>query len=72
MVVFPYRQKDGYCSILEAVDRADARQWLKDCSGDGVRFCEVNIDHCELKEMYGPDIDKHVEGFLERHRNFVT
>ena len=73
MKAYPYRQKNGYRSILEAVDRNDARQYLKACSGRGVRFCEIEIDLIKLQEIwFSPDKDQIVDLLLANHRNFVT
>ena len=73
MIVYPYRQKNGYRSILEAVDRDDARQWLKSCSGRGVRFCEVKMEVPELHEtQMAQDSDDRIDRLLSEHRNFVT
>jgi hypothetical protein len=73
MVVYPYRQPNGYRSILEAVDRDDARQWLKGCAGHGVRFCEVDMDIATLHEtQLAQDSDTRIENLLATHRIFVT
>lgn len=73
MNVYPYRQKNGRRSILEAVDRSDARQWLKSCSGRGVLFCEVEMDVPELhKTQFAQDSDDRIDKLLSEHRNFVT
>jgi hypothetical protein len=72
MVVYPYRQKNGRRSILEATCRDDARQWLR-TFGKGTRFCEVEMDVVFLHYAQGGErIDFIVDSFLDCLRNFTT
>ena len=58
---FPYRQANGYRSILEAVDRRDARQWLS--AYPGTRFCEVEMDGATQSEiLQAEDRDARIDG----------
>ena len=69
---YPYRRRDGYRSILEAVDRKDAREYLR-MYGKGVRFCEVEMSLVELGEWRQSDArDEIVDNLLSQNRNFVT
>lgn len=73
MTVYPYRTPEGYRSILEAVDLADAKLWLWDCHGSGVRFCAVEMELSYRNATYGPEEwASMVDLLLSQHRNFVT
>ena len=72
-IFYPYRQPDGYRSILEAVCRADARKHLTACCGPGVRFCEVEIDHETVNDILRRDDKNEIVGqFLSEKHNFLT
>lgn len=67
-IVYPYKTVEGSCNVLQAVDRADARRYLRDCAGRGVRFCEVDVDNPDALALRDSEID----ALLEAHRNFIT
>lgn len=68
---FPYRQTNGYRSILEAVDRKDARQWLSAYSG--TRFCEVGMDEITQRNiLQAPNKDQLIDHLLANHRNYLA
>jgi hypothetical protein len=69
--VYPYRKPDGRYSILEATDRADARQYLKSCYGRGVRFCEAGAENL-YRGFDSWEMKRIAEPLLAKHRNFVT
>ena len=69
---YPYRTRDGRRSILEAVGRQDAREWLR-MYGKGVRFCEVKLEFSEFMDWReSDDRAEIVDYYLSQHRNFVT
>jgi len=68
MKAYPYKTKDGYCSILEAVDKEDACNHLP----VGTVFCEIQIEPLDLMTKYGNDIERHVEGYLTRYNEIIT
>jgi len=71
--VYPYRQKDGYRSILRARDMDDARQWLTGFCGHGVLFCEAKMDDAGVDEIiYAEDKDARIDNLLAERPNFVT
>ena len=70
MKVYPYRCGE-YCSILEAVDRRDAADWLRSCVGEAV-FCEIDVEQRDLYGMYGAGLKERVQDFLRTHENFTT
>lgn len=73
MVKYPYRRLDGYRSILEAIDRNNAREWLKSCFGRGVRFCEVDMGYTPVTNiLFAKDRNEQIDRLLSEHRNFVT
>lgn len=73
MVKYPYRRLDGYRSILGAIDRNNAREWLKSCLGRGVRFCEVDMDDTAVSDiLFAEDRNARIDSLLAKRRNFVT
>ena len=46
---YPYKTKDDYFSVLEAVDFEDAKQHLFRCCGHGVKFCETVMSVTEFR-----------------------
>lgn len=65
---FPYRQGNGYRSVLQAVSRDDARRTLH---GWGAVFCEVKMDVDALFALYAdPDRDAQIDALLAAHENF--
>ena len=69
---YPYRSADGGRSVLMAVDRADARQYLAS-PGKKTVFCEVEMNQIRQDEILASkDKNQIIDRFLETRRNFVT
>jgi hypothetical protein len=65
--------KNGGRNILQAVDIKDARKYLRDNGGRGVKFCAVTMDEDSVAHMLAAgDRDERIDALLRKHRNYTT
>ncbi len=69
---FPYRTAHGGRNILMAIDRDDARHFLKSINGDTV-FCEVRMTPDRQSEILeSPDRVQIIDRWLEKQPIFIA
>ena len=70
LFVYPYRQKDGFRSILEAVDVKDAMRHLS--AYEGTVFCQIETPEDFPSLHWREDFDDIVDRYLDENEIFTT
>ena len=68
--VYPYRQQDGYRSILEAVNIDDAKQHLS--AFTGTVFCQIERPDGFERIVWCEDFEKLVDQYLRDNKTITT
>lgn len=68
--VYPYRTQKGHRSILEAIDKQDAMEYLS-MYKDTI-FCEIEMPENFYSVYFENDLDGIVDNYLANNKTFTT